>query len=160
MIREITEKYEIKESVLVIRESFQTGALEFNLTKDNCPTNAAFIEYDVLVRLKDGGAKFFGYFIENKQTGFAAIKKATNEIYYVEKLAVIPGLRHKGYGTELMNFAENYVRKCKGKKVSVGIIDDNVKLKNWYGKLGYKVAGFREFNHLPFKVCFMNKDVI
>lgn len=160
MIREVTKEYELKESILVIRESFQTAARDFNLTKDNCPTNAAFIKYDGLVGLKNSGAKFFGYFTANTQAGFVAVKKATDDIFYVEKLAVIPGSRHKGYGAELMSFAEDYVRKCKGRKVSVGIINDNIKLKKWYSKLGYKEAGFREFDHLPFKVCFMDKDVI
>lgn len=159
MIKELQEERELKESVNVIRNAFQTVACEFNLTKENCPTSPAFMEYKNIVKLKEKGIALFGYIKDHKQVGFIAIKKASYIVFYVEKLAVIPEERHNGYGKEMMYFAEDYVRKFNGERISVGIINYNTKLKKWYNKIGYEVTGFRIYSHLPFEVCFMEKVV-
>jgi hypothetical protein len=46
-----------------------------------------------------------------------------------------------------------------GKKVSVGIIDENLVLKNWYRDYGFVQTDIRRFEHLPFVVCFMEKEL-
>jgi len=159
MIKEIHEECDLKESVNVIRNAFQTVACEFNLTKENCPTSPAFIEYHNIIKLKEKRTSLFGYFKDHKQVGFMAIKKASDTIYYVEKLAVVPEERNNGYGQEMMYFAEDYVRQLNGERISVGIINDSTILKKWYNKMGYEVTGFRIYTHLPFEVCFMEKVV-
>ncbi len=37
--------------------------------------------------------------------------------------------------------------------------DNNIQLKKWYAKQGYKVTGLRDFGQLPFRVCFMTKEL-
>lgn len=91
MIKELHEERDFKESVNVIRNAFQTVACEFNLTSNNCPTSPAFIEYHNIIKLKEKGAVLFGYFKDHQQVGFMAIKKASDKVFYVEKLAIIPG---------------------------------------------------------------------
>ena len=35
----------------------------------------------------------------------------------------------------------------------------NIKLKKWYLSQGFIETGSKDFEHLPFRVCFMNKQI-
>lgn len=159
LIREILDD-EIESSARVIRDSYSTVALEFNLTSQNCPTNPAFITQEVLRNLKDKGINMFGLFVYGIQIGFVAIEKADEKKYYMEKLAVEPQHRHQGYGKILVDYVVNYVYSKKGIILSIGIINENDLLKKWYNDYGFKEIGCKKFVHLPFTVCFMEKEII
>ncbi len=159
MIKEITDDSGLKESVEVIRDSFITVANGFGLNKDNCPSNPAFISLKKLRELRKKGIRTFGLFCDSRQVGFVALEKASDAVYYMEKLAVLPEYRHRGFGKQLIDFVFDYVRRENGRKVSIGIIDRNTVLKDWYRDCGFVETGTRQFEHLPFLVCFMEKDV-
>jgi ribosomal protein S18 acetylase RimI-like enzyme len=159
MMKEILNSGELKQSVEVVRESFSTVAREFGLTRQNCPTNPAFATLESLENLKEKGAEFFALYEHDKQIGFVAIEKADEVTYYMEKLAVMPEYRRKGYGKSIVSFVFDHVREKRGEKVSIGIMDNNHALKNWYGNLGFVETSARKFKHLPFIVCFMEKGI-
>jgi len=155
-IRELT-KAELIRSAKVIRDSFKPVAIDFSLTKENCPTHPSFTKVRQLYELWDKGVKLFGLFLGDRQIGFVAIEKANEDLYYMEKLAVLPKYQHKNYGEELARFVFDYIGKRGGQKLSVGIIDGHTVLKHWYKGLGFKEVGTQEYRHLPFKVCFMER---
>ncbi len=163
MIREIVSKKELKESVNVLRKSFLTVAHEFNLTKETVPSNPAFITLNRLEEMQNKGIKLFGLYSDKehgkKLIGFIAIEKADDFLYYLEKLAVLPEYRHRGYGKKLLDFASDYVNKKMGKKISIGIINENLILKNWYKKHNFIETGIKLFDHLPFTVCYLEKEI-
>jgi diamine N-acetyltransferase len=160
MIKEIITIDQILESVKIIRGSFDTVADEFCLTRENCPTHPSFITYDNLSDLKNKGLKLFGFFLDGIQIGFIALEEAGNNIYYLEKLSILPQFRHKGFGKRLVQFAFDYVAGNNGKIISIGIINKHDILKKWYENLGFKETMVREYKHLPFTVCFMEKRLI
>jgi len=159
MIKEISSENDLKNNVKVIRDSFRTVAIEFNLNKKNSPTHPSFVTFRQLNELKRKGTRFFGFFIDNLYIGFVAIEKADENTFYMEKLAVLPEHRHRGYGRELVKFVFDYVKRNNGKTVSIGIINEHEVLKNWYTVIGFRETGVKKFEHLPFTVCFMEKDV-
>ena len=57
-----------------------------------------------------------------------------------------------------MEFAINYIRDNNGQKVSIGIIDEHKTLKAWYKKLSFVEISTLKFPHLPFMVCFMERN--
>jgi diamine N-acetyltransferase len=158
-IREIISKNDISNSVSIIQASFKTVADELNLTYNNCPTHPSFVTFDKLVELSKNKIKFFGLFIDTAQIGFIALESSDGGIFYLEKLAILPQYRHQSYGRELVEFAINYVKNSKGNKISIGIINDQEVLKNWYKSYGFIEIKTKNFNHLPFTVCFMDKMV-
>ncbi len=143
----------------VIRKSFMTVANDFNLNKQNAPTNPAFIELKHLIQMDRKGVAMFGAFLEGICIGFVGIEKAKKGTYWLEKLAVLPEYRHKGYGKALIDFVFDYVKDHHGERVSIGIIDEHLVLKNWYLSYGFKEVEKKVFDHLPFAVCFMIKDI-
>jgi len=158
-IREIKGEPDLKSSVEVIRDSFRTVAVEFKLTQDNCPTHPSLITLDKLLELEKK-ARLFGLFLADVQAGFVAIEKADDTLYYMDKLAVIPEYRHKGCGRKLVEFVLDDVKEHKGERVGLGMIDESAVLKNWYRQLGFTETGTKNFEHLPFIVCFMEKSLL
>ena len=159
-IKEITDSTELKNSLKIIRKSFATVAAEQNLTRQKVPGHSAFLTWDKLLELQKK-ATLFGLFLDGTQVGFVGVEKADTDgsIYYMDKLAVLPEYRHKGYGRELVNFAVEYVKKQGGSKVSLGMIDSQTVLKQWYISLGFKEMGTKKFEHLPFIVRFMDRII-
>jgi len=157
-IREISTEDQITKSVEVIRESFGTVAREFNLTSENAPTHPFFSTREQLLDLHKIAA-FFGLYLDGVQTGFIAIEKADGGTYYLGRLSVVPQFRHRGYGRKLTEFVLDYVKNQGGIKVALGMIDNQTILKDWYTSLGFIQTGTRQFEHLPFLVCFMEKTV-
>jgi ribosomal protein S18 acetylase RimI-like enzyme len=160
IIKEIKNETDLVKSHKLIKESFKTVADDFGLTMENCPANPAFTKYSQLLEMKEEGIKMFGLFLGKQQVGFIAIEYADKGAYYIERLSILPEFRHKGYGTALMDFTFNYVKKAGGERVSVALMDNNILLKNWYIAYGFRETGKKEFDHLPFKVCFMEKEII
>jgi diamine N-acetyltransferase len=158
MIKRIKEN-EIDKLVEVIKVSFITVANEFNITKNNTPTNPAFITSRDIKNLFKKGLIFLGLYLNNELIGCVAVEDTSSELYYIEKLAVLPEFRHKGYGKKLMNSAFEVVKKNGGTRISVGIINENKTIKKWYKILGFKETGLKNFPHLPFTVCFMEKEL-
>ena len=160
IISEITSEDQIKTSVAVIRESFATVARDFHLTPENCPTHPSFLTFDRLMELYTRGLRFFGLFIGEVQIGFVAVERADATLYYMEKLAVLPQARNRGYGTQLVRFVLDYATRQGAGKLSIGTIHEDKGLKYWYKGLGFVETGTKKFDHLPFTVCFMEADLV
>jgi len=149
----------VKKSLSVLHKSFVTVADEFGLTSKNSPTNPAFISEE---RFRDNlkkGVEFYLYYSKGKPVGCVAIEKAKgqNDLFYIERLGVIPENRHRNIGKKLMEFATRKIVEQGGKCISIGVIDENQLLKEWYRLQGFKEKKVEEFDHLPFTVCFMER---
>jgi GNAT superfamily N-acetyltransferase len=159
VIKEVKNRRDLENSVKVICDSFKTVALEFGLDERNCPTHPSLMTLDKLLELEKK-SKLFGLFLDNYQAGFLAVEKADDRVYCLDKLAVLPEHRHKGYGWKLVEFVFNNVKKQNGEKVSLGMINESEVLKDWYKKLGFRETGTKIFEHLPFTVCYMERHLL
>lgn len=143
----------------VIRQSFLTVAQEFGLTPENCPSNGAFIKSERLLAEKQKGNVMFSLHTDGAIAGFVAIGKLPDGTFTMEKLAVLPEYRHNGYGRVLVDYIKGQVQALGGSKISIGIIEENTILKDWYTANGFQSTGTRIFEHLPFTVGFMEYHI-
>lgn len=143
----------------VIHRSFATVAAEFGLNEQNCPTNGAFIPLTRLQNDYNKGDTMFGLYECGMLVGFMQLSKKDDGIYALEKLGVLPEHRHNGYGKKLIQFAARKVCEFDGNKISIGIIEQNTQLKNWYAANGFIHTGIKVFGHLPFTVRFMEMPI-
>ncbi len=157
-IKEIKTVTQLESSLEVIRTSFGTVAREMNLRQENAPSHPSF---STMERLRDfhKRASFYGLYDDKNQVGFVAVEKGEGGVYYMDRLAVLPEFRHRGYGRQLVEFALDAAKRDGGKKVALGMIDKQKILKDWYKSLGFRETGTRQFEHLPFVVCFMEIDL-
>lgn len=154
IIREVND-HELDRCADVIRQGFGTVAKDFGLTIENCPTNGAFIKTERLVNDKSKGNNMFVLIADEEIVGYMQIEKVVNNNYELQKITVLPEFRHCGYGKILLDCAKDKVRELKGSKITIGIIEENEILKQWYIKHGFIHVGTHKFNHLPFTAGFM-----
>lgn len=78
----------------VLQRSFLTVAEEFNLTKQNAPTNQAFVTPESLKAAINNGLKMFGFMENDKIIGCIGIKASKDSsIFYIERLAGTAGMQ-------------------------------------------------------------------
>ncbi|WP_371804593.1 GNAT family N-acetyltransferase [Candidatus Lokiarchaeum ossiferum] len=160
MIRAINSNDELKLLVPIIQKANLTVANEFNLTIQNAPTNPAFItEFYFFEGMEQKKHQYFGYFINQRIVGCLAIRLISEKSYGIDRLAVLPEFRHQGFGEMLIQHVENHIKSLGGKKILIGIIFENKLLLNWYLKLRFILTGTKKFDHLPFTVGFMEKNI-
>lgn len=158
----IAPEQDLSTIVKVLNLSHGTIARDFNFTKEDNPTNNAFIDEKTLREQLNNGIELYGLKMNNRLVGCIAIEKSKREAdtYYIEKVSVLPEFRHQGIGVRLMDFATDKIKNAGGKIISIALIDSNSKLKKWYLSQGFVETGFKDFEHLPFRVCFMRKESI
>jgi ribosomal protein S18 acetylase RimI-like enzyme len=143
----------------VIRQSFTTVAKDFRLTKENCPGHTSFISNERLAsKIKDGYFPY-GYFVGGKLVGFASLTEMGSGAYEMNDVSILPEYRHFGYGKELLDFCKAKVRELGGNIITIGIVEENVVLKEWYTANGFIHTGTKQFEHLPFTLGFMEWSV-
>jgi diamine N-acetyltransferase len=157
----VDRSQDLSEIVNVLNISHSTVAKEFGFTKDNNPGNNAFIDEPTLKAQLNKGIDLYALSIDNKLIGCVAIEKSKKETdtFYIEKVSIIPECRNQRYGLKLMEFACSMIKKSGGKFVSIALIDAHIKLKSWYISQGFIETGTKDFEHLPFRVCFMRKQI-
>ncbi|MHB8130328.1 MAG: GNAT family N-acetyltransferase [Mobilitalea sp.] len=153
-IKEVREQ-DLEECAEVIRQGFSTVAKDFGLTIENCPTNGAFIKKERLEAERKKGQRMYGMTEGSRIIGFIQLEKNSDELYFLQKLVVLPQYRHVGLGKNLLDYSKELVEQLGGKRISISIIEENTVLKNWYLSYGFHITGTRKFEHLPFTVGFM-----
>ena len=161
-IRELHSEEELRRCVDLLRAAFGTVARDFGLTEESAPTNAAFTTLNNLIRHLQNGLTLFGMHCGALLVGCVAIKRSKGDetVFYIERLAVVPVERHRGYGDRLLSFAFDHIRGKGGTTASIGLMDNNERLKEWYRSKGFVQHDCRRIERLPFKVCFMSKDLV
>ena len=164
MIKEI-DKSEIAECVNVIKRSFQTVADEFGFTIENAPRFTAFattverlfyqLEYEhrLLVAYydDDGDGRILGYyslmFLENSECELS-------------NLCVLPEFRHQKIGEALLENAMSRARNKGCKKMKLGIVEENKRIRAWYEKHGFTHTHTVKYDYFPFTCGYMERELI
>lgn len=143
----------------VIQKAYSTVAQRYGLTLENCPKHpsncsAQWIDSDFAK-----GVKYFVIESGQELIGCVALEKATDEICYLERLAVVPERRNQGVGRTLVNHVQNQAKSMGFTKIGIGIIAEQQELKEWYKKIGFIETGRKSFRHLPFEVAFLEYHI-
>ena len=143
----------------IIRDSFHNVAERFNLTSQNCPKHPSNCTEEWIK--KDFARGVLYYIVENDSipVGCVALEKANPDLFYLERLAVLPKNRQNGFGKTLVNHVLTIARDAGSKKIGIGIISEQTELKQWYQRIGFIEGETKEFSHLPFLVSFMSYEL-
>lgn len=158
MIKQVESKAELNICLEIIRRSFLTVAEKFGLTEKNCPSHTAFMTADKLKKQLESGRPMFLYYRDEIPVGYFSLCECNSNEIELNNLAVLPEYRHFGIGKAMVEYAVDFAKQSGYKKLTIGIIEENTVLKEWYAKLGFVHTGTRSFEHLPFTVGFMEYD--
>jgi GNAT superfamily N-acetyltransferase len=140
----------------LIRDSFRDVADRFGLTPDNCPRHPSNCTGEWIERDLVRGVIYYILESDGTPVGCAAIEHASPEVCYLERLAVLPEERRKGFGKALVDNVLLKARTLGVVEVDIGTIAHHTELKDWYIGLGFVEGETKDFPHLPFRVTFMN----
>ncbi len=145
--------------VKLICDSFHDVARRFSLTMGNCPKHPSnctlsWIDSDI-----SRGVLYYILYVDENPVGCVAIEKTSADVCYLERLSVLPEMRGKHFGIKLVQHALECAALKGARKVSIGIIDEQTELKEWYIQLGFVVTEIKKFPHLPFTVCLMEFEI-
>ena len=151
MIRAV-EKEELEQCIQIFHRGYGTVADEFGLTEENSPDRGrAALPCSRLQEEFDEGVLMYGYFLESRLVGFLGIKMAGN-VCKLNDIIILPEYRNNGYGTELLDFCRKKAVQSGKKKIILGMIDDNIRLRNWYISNGFVNTGYRKYEGAPYTV--------
>ena len=157
-IRACTQK-DIEVIVETIRKSFQDVAERFDLNQENAPRHPSNCTKEWIKNDMERGVAYFVIENENIVAGCVALEKANPEVCYLERLAVLPDQRRRGFGKKLVTHVLSEAKSLGAKRVNIGIIAKHTELKNWYKGIGFVEGETKEFSRLPFHVTFMSYEL-
>lgn len=143
----------------IIRISFGDVAKRFHLTEQNCPTHPSNCREEWIQEALAKGVRFYILEAEGKPCGCVALEPASPDVCYLERLAVPPDHRRRGYGRVLVAHALDEARALGAQCVDLGIIAEQTELRDWYRNIGFADVRRATFEHLPFEVLFMSMAV-
>ena len=143
----------------VIRTSFRDVAERFGLTRHNAPRHPSNCRADWIRKDMERGVTYFAIENKNHAVGCVALERANTEVCYLERLAVLPDQRRRGFGEALVTHALSEAKRLGVNYVSIGIIAEHTELKEWYKELGFVEGETKEFPDLPFGVMVMSYDI-
>ncbi len=150
---------EIPTVVSILRRACATVAERFGLTQENCPKSPAFYTEDRVRTDLERGVQYYFLEKQGEVRGCVALEKARPGIGYLERLAVLPEHRSNGYGSALVRHILAQAPSTGLERVGIAIIAEDEPLREWYSRFGFVLTGTRGFDHLPFTVAFMEKEL-
>lgn len=149
----------LEQCAALIRESFATVAVEFDINEQNCSNHTSFIKPERLEKEFATGYLMYGYYINGRLVGYVSLSEAGETEYELHHLAVLPEYRHKSVGWEILDFCVQKAKELGAKKIKLGMIEENARLKDWYKSYGFTHTGTKTFAHLPFTAGYMELDL-
>ena len=86
----------------IIRRSFRDIAERFGLTQENAPRHPSNCTVDWIRKDMERGVIYFALENRNHVVGCVALERANTEVCYLERLAVLPDHRRRGFGKALV----------------------------------------------------------
>ncbi len=142
-----------------IRKSFQDVAERFGLTRENAARHPSNCTVDWIREHMQRGLAYFAIENNSHVVGCVALERANSEICYLERLAVLPNQRRRGFGKALVEHVLREAKRLGVNYVCIGIIAEHTELRDWYKKLGFVEGETKGFPYLPFRVTFMSYGV-
>ena len=155
------ERDNLMECISVIRDSFKTVADEFGFTEENAPrftafaTNADRLYYHFDVEKRP----MFAFFDNEKIIGYYSLLIKENDEVELNNLCVLPEYRHRKIGEELLLDSIDRAKKLECTKMTLGIVEENTLLKNWYIGYGFQHIRTEKYDFFPFACGYKEKDI-
>ena len=143
----------------LIRNASRDVAERFGITPQNCPKHPSNCREGWVRADLERGCDYF--VLENciGVAGCVALEAAGDGECYLERLAVLPVVRRKGYGAALVRHVLEVARQRAFSRVGIGTIARHWELIRWYRGLGFTPGETKTFPHLPFDVTFMHFSI-
>ena len=101
----------------------------------------------------------FAYYQDGHIIGYYSLLKQEGGECELNNLCVLDGYRHNNIGKELLEHAFLKAAKMDCSIINIGIVEENIKLREWYEANGAKHTGTKKFDFFPFTCGYMRKEI-
>ena len=152
MIKPIT-KSNLIDCLNILKISYEEGAVKFGQTEENCPYRGRTrLPLNELEKEFLEGCMMYGYYSNDELAGFLSLTFLKDDAMGINDIAILPKYQSKGFGSALMQFAKEEAKRHNCKKIRLGMIDDNLKLKTWYEKHGFTTVKLVKYDKVTYTV--------
>ena len=143
----------------ILKLGYEKTAIQFGMTEENCPYRGrTCLPYNVFKEEYDKGYLMYAYKKENNLIGFLSLQ-IINEEMHINDIVIVPAYQNNGVGNELMQFAKEQAKIKHCNKIILGMVHDNIPLRSWYEKLGFKTVKLDKYETVDYTVgtmeCFI-----
>ncbi len=143
----------------IVTKSNKNVAELLGLNIDNAPKHPSFCTSEWILSDFDRGQKYFVSTESGIENGCVAFEQPNKDTAYLNRLSVLPKFRTIGIGATLVQHIIDYSKDKKVSNISIGIIAEHIKLKEWYLKQGFSEGALQKLDHLPFNVLYMHYEI-
>lgn len=140
-----------------IKLAFETVAETYEISNNERPSFAAFIDAESVSKKIETGVIYIAYRYEGEIIACLGIKNNGNGVFSFVNIAVVPKYQGRGLGVDLLHRAEMYVWSRQGIKIKLGLIEEDEVRYKWYVSLGYVLKQKKNFGKTKKGVIFMEK---
>ncbi len=154
------EYEQLPECLDTLHSAFQKSAEQFGYTKENYPSSAAYVTLDELISAKKDGVHMYAACVEGGTVaGYVQLQKQEAGIYAFRRFAVLPEYQSLGIGRALVAHCRERAALYGGKKLTLLMIDENKKLKDFYTSCGFRVVKTAKDDSYPFTYSIMELEL-
>jgi ribosomal protein S18 acetylase RimI-like enzyme len=161
----------------LIRRAFATVAARQGITRAAWPSFAAFTPASRVRELMDAGFRYVILEDGGRPVGCVCMRRLDPDpslspdtrgaagwpvlarTVHVRHLAVLPEARGRGLGGRLLAHVVSRARRCRARRVTLGIVGPDKELQSWYARRGFQVLETASYNDLPCTVTWMVRNL-
>lgn len=143
------------EVVTVLQAGFESVREQFGITAENNPHYPVYWDVGDVARVVARPAQLLGVEVDSALAGCAFVgpSRRREGCWELRHLAVIPEFRHRRIGEALIRAAAECAAADGAAVLRIGIVAENLRLRQWYSRLGFRVVSRGEsYPPLPFTV--------
>lgn len=156
---ELIKKEQLPICLDILRKSYENTAVTFGMTEENCPYRGRTqLPLHVFEKEFDDGYLMYGYIHENQIIGFLSVQLKELELC-IQDLAILPEYQNCGYGSQLFLYAKEIAANSNCKRISLGMVYDNISLRKWYQNRGFNAVNLINFEKVSYTVGIMELNL-
>lgn len=145
------EREQLPDCLAVMAQGYEESAQRFGMTEENCPYRGRTrLPLEVLEREFETG-QIYGAFAQGRLVGVLSLQR-TGDVLMINDLVVLPCWQGQGIGGRLLSFALETAGRLGCRRVRLGMVHDNLRLRRWYEAHGFRTVEVRRFEAVRYGV--------
>jgi len=139
----------------IIELGYENTAQKFGMTEENCPHRGRTrLPYHVFENEYENGCLMYVYILNGEIIGFLSLQTAEKTMH-INDIVILPAYQNKGFGSALMQFVKEQAKASNCEKINLGMVHENIPLRKWYEKMGFKTIKPKQYEKVTYTVGTM-----
>lgn len=153
------EESQLSDCLKTLHAAFGESAKIYGYTRETYPSSGAFITLQDLAEAKKRGVHMYAAYVDGIVAGYVQLEKLEAGAYAFRRFAVLPQYQKLGIGRALVSHCRARAELYGGKKLTLIMINQNQRLKDFYVSNGFRVVCVAKDESYPFEYAVMELEL-